>query len=225
MGEGTPVTPKGPRSLLQRFRLHLIDCGYWALGLWLPSILRSRLYGWCLTRYYDHAASSYDRRALFSGYGGGLDAALAALSPDVRSSALVLDAACGTGLSTLKLASAFPRAKVIGVDLSQAMLSVAATRAAESKLPNVEFVKGNLGQLPFGAGSLDLVVLQNAPAALCELVRVTRKTGALIIVFSLGGGIPRWVTALFIRKLRRAASLGSYGYELGSFWAVLHPKL
>jgi ubiquinone/menaquinone biosynthesis C-methylase UbiE len=211
-------------SLAHRFLLHLVDCGYWFVGLWVPSILRFRLYGTCVKWYYDHTANSYDRRASFGDYNRGLDAALAALCREGQSPARVLDAACGTGVSTLKLAAAFPRAKIVGLDLSPAMLSVAAMKAEKTKLSNVEFVRGNVGRLPFGASEFDLVVLQNAPVSLSELARVTRKAGALIVAFSLGGGIPHWLTALFVCKMRRAASLSDCGCEVDSFWAVLHPR-
>jgi len=216
------VALKAPPS--RRFFLHLVDCSYWVLGLWFPSVLRWRLYASCLRRYYNRSARTYDRRALFSGYGSGLDASIAMLARQGYSPLLVLDAACGTGFCTLKLASAFPHARVVGLDLAPAMLNVATTTAAESGLANVEFVQGNVGRLPFSKATFDLVVLQNAPVALSELIRATRPTGVVVVTFSLGGGIAPCLMRLFIYRMRRWASVSSIGREAASFWVILRPR-
>ncbi len=53
--------------------------------------------------------------------------------------ALIYDLGCGPGNSTALLATAFPNAKIVGVDLSPAMLT-----AARANLPKLEFVEADL---------------------------------------------------------------------------------
>lgn len=209
-------------GLGRRLLLHLLDTSYWALGLWCVCILRSETYERCVRSYYRAASRSYDRRALFDGYGAPLEAALALLRP-MCSPSLVLDAACGTGWATLTVGAAFPRARVVGVDLTPSMLDLARARAKEGGLTDVEFLQGNIGRLPFDAASFDLVILQNAPVALTELVRVVRPTGTILIAFSLGAEIPGVLLRLFLRAVRRRAAIVACGHEGRGFWMTLAP--
>ncbi len=52
---------------------------------------------------------------------------------------LILDVACGSGYTTLLLAEANPKAKIIGIDISQASLDVAAARLKYHGHDGVEF--------------------------------------------------------------------------------------
>jgi SAM-dependent methyltransferase len=96
----------------------------------------------------------------------------------------VLDAACGTGVLTRAVAELVgPGGTVVGLDLNEGMLAVA-RRAA----PGVEWRQGSAGRLPFAAGQFDAVVSQfglmffeDRPAALREMLRVTRPGGRLAV--------------------------------------------
>ncbi|MBT9544523.1 MAG: class I SAM-dependent methyltransferase [Candidatus Sericytochromatia bacterium] len=61
----------------------------------------------------------------------------------------ILDAGCGTGFSTLKLARANPSAKITAVDLSPSSLKLAQQRlkAAGISCENIQFLQGDLTQL------------------------------------------------------------------------------
>jgi SAM-dependent methyltransferase len=92
-----------------------------------------------------------------------------------------LDAACGTGRFTVKLAARGHR--VIGVDSSPEMLDV-----ARSKLPNAELHLGELTDLPLPDASVDLVVCGLALAhvpdltpVMAEFARVVRPGGHVVI--------------------------------------------
>ena len=61
-----------------------------------------------------------------------------------------LDLGCGSGLSTLELARAFPGAEIVGLDTSAEMLEAAAKR-----LPRVKFIQGDAAS--FDASGFDLV--------------------------------------------------------------------
>lgn len=94
----------------------------------------------------------------------------------------VLDAGCGLGYGTASLAAAGAR-RAVGVDLSSGALG----RAREAA-PGVEFVEGDLLDLPFEDASFDLAVCFEAiehvsdPAAvMAELRRVLRDDGVAVI--------------------------------------------
>ncbi|HEX2746785.1 MAG TPA: class I SAM-dependent methyltransferase [Verrucomicrobiales bacterium] len=95
----------------------------------------------------------------------------------------VLDAGCGTGLMSLKLGAT--GRQTTGLDLSPDMIG----RAGRRRSPNVEFVQGDVENLPFADGSFDAVVnlisFHHYPAparALAEFRRVLRPGGRLILI-------------------------------------------
>jgi malonyl-CoA O-methyltransferase len=92
-------------------------------------------------------------------------AALLELLPPVAGR-VVLDAGCGTGRYTRLLAAL--GARVIGVDLSSAMLG----RARNLELP---LVRGDMCALPLGTASCDVVVSGLAIADVSEFARVARE--------------------------------------------------
>jgi SAM-dependent methyltransferase len=102
--------------------------------------------------------------------------------------ARVLDAGCGTGEISLRLAQAFPNAQVLGVDLIEEHLHLARARCAELG-DRVVFEKRSIFDLGLSAGVFDLVVcrhvLQAVPhpeRAIAELTRVTRAGGWLHLI-------------------------------------------
>lgn len=100
--------------------------------------------------------------------------------------ARVLDVATGTG----RQAFAFAREgyDVVGVDISEAMLSVARKK---NRLSNLKFESGDATRLRFESGSFDVTTISFAlhdmprtiqERALREMVRVTKDQGSLILV-------------------------------------------
>lgn len=100
----------------------------------------------------------------------------------------ILDAGCGTGEGTRRLAEAFPAATVLGVDVLDAHLARA--RVAAARLGDrVRFERRSIFQLGLAAGSFDLAVcrhvLQSIPRAeeaIAALVRVTAPGGRVHLV-------------------------------------------
>lgn len=114
----------------------------------------------------------------------------------------VLDAACGTGNTTLALAC--HGARVTGMDLTPALLAVATDRAAAADL-EVAWQEGDLVAMPFDDDSFD-VVTSTFGAFLCddpyacaaELARVCRPGGTIAVTaWSRGSAIERFRTVLF----------------------------
>ncbi len=100
----------------------------------------------------------------------------------------ILDAGCGTGEATWRLAEAFPRATVLGVDILDVQLDRARARAAHLG-SRVRFERRSIFELGLPGASFDLTVcrhvLQSIPRAedaVAELVRVTRRGGRVHLV-------------------------------------------
>jgi ubiquinone/menaquinone biosynthesis C-methylase UbiE len=104
------------------------------------------------------------------------------------SRARILDAGCGTGEITLRLARLFAHASLLGVDIIDAHLGLARARAA-TLAPRVAFEHQSVYELAAPDGAFDLTVcrhvLQAIPHAervLEELARVTRRGGFLHLI-------------------------------------------
>lgn len=101
---------------------------------------------------------------------------------DVRAGMRVVDLACGTG--DLSAACAARGARVVGVDLTHAMLLGA--RRHRTATP-ISWIRGDMMHLPFADASADVVTagygLRNMPAiepALDEIARVLRPGGRFV---------------------------------------------
>ena len=99
----------------------------------------------------------------------------------------VLDSGCGPGLVSLYLAEFV--GEVIGVDLTPAMVELAAETASQSGIENAFFFQGNMSALPFPDRHFDVAVsryvfhhLEHPKTALAEMIRVTRPGGKVIVV-------------------------------------------
>ncbi len=100
----------------------------------------------------------------------------------------VLDAGCGTGEATWRVAEAFPSAEVLGVDILEAHLERARPKAARYGA-RVRFENRSIFDLGLPSATFDLVVcrhvLQSIPhaeRAVAELARVTRPGGTVHLV-------------------------------------------
>lgn len=100
----------------------------------------------------------------------------------------ILDAGCGTGECTARLAEMFQRAHILGVDVLDASLELARQRCAEFG-DRVTFANQSIFNLAAAAGSFDLVlnrhVLHSVPHAervIAELKRVTKPGGWLHLI-------------------------------------------
>jgi SAM-dependent methyltransferase len=127
---------------------------------------------------------------------------------DVPAGGAVLDAPCGTGVLTGMLTSLGLR--VTGLDISAAMLAVAAERASDRG-----YVRADVERLPFAAGTFDAVVCNRflmhvpgdlRPAVLRELCRVSR--GPLVVTLC-----HPYTLKTFGRSVRRALGLRAKHHE------------
>jgi SAM-dependent methyltransferase len=100
----------------------------------------------------------------------------------------VLDVGCGTGPLTRAAARQAPGGTALGVDLSTAMIAVAASRAARAGLLNTAFLRADAQVHPFPAAAFDVVLSRTGasffgdPAtAFANLARATAPGGRLAL--------------------------------------------
>jgi len=112
------------------------------------------------------------------------DAAGLSEGTGITSSQRVLDVACGTGIVARTAAERVGAARVTGVDLNEAMLTVARRVRAD-----IDWRKGDAAALPLPDGSFDVVVCQMALmffpdriAALREMARVAARSGTVAVL-------------------------------------------
>ncbi len=115
----------------------------------------------------------------------------------------VLDAGCGTGLSSYMLS--LRKRSVVGLDLSELFLSRASVFHFS---PNLLRVAGDMLELPFQNSIFDLVasylVISFVPdisAALSEMVRVL-KPGGIVLIVTPNQSSPIWPLKDCLRMLR-----------------------
>lgn len=107
---------------------------------------------------------------------------------NVSAGTSALDVCCGTGDWAFSLADATgKKGKVIGIDFSSNMLSVAEEKNKSSQYENISFVQGNAMDLPYEDNSFDYVTigfgLRNVPdymTVLKEMYRVVKPGGKVV---------------------------------------------
>ena len=102
----------------------------------------------------------------------------------------IMDLATGTGDLAIKLAKAMPKAKIMGVDLSEKMLAVAAEKVRRKGLDDhIALYQGDAEQLDVADGVLDVVTVAfgvrnfgNLEQGLSEIMRSLRSGGHIVVL-------------------------------------------
>jgi SAM-dependent methyltransferase len=105
---------------------------------------------------YDHAqAGEVPEKALQASLGCGNPTALAELKPGET----VLDLGSGGGIDVLLSAKRVgPTGRAYGVDMTDEMLALAEENRRKSGLTNVEFLKGEIENIPLPDNSVDVII-------------------------------------------------------------------
>lgn len=104
------------------------------------------------------------------------------------SDATVLDAGCGTGEITHRLAQMFPQSRLLGIDIIDSHLDAARARCA-AVASRVSFENRSIFELGLPDAQFDLTVcrhvlqaIPHADRAIAELARVTKRGGWLHLI-------------------------------------------
>jgi ubiquinone/menaquinone biosynthesis C-methylase UbiE len=128
---------------------------------------------------------------------------------ELRDDEHVLDAGCGTGLTTLRIAEQHPGCKIYGLDLSPKMIEVAGNDAAKRGL-EVDLRVGSVTDLPYPDATFE-VVLTNIMFHHLDLAEKRQAVAEIVRVLKAGG---RYVSAEFgpcaRNPLERRLAKGEY---------------
>jgi SAM-dependent methyltransferase len=138
---------------------------------------------------YDEGMARYDDRVLAAAAIGASEA--------------VLDVGCGCGQTSLAAARIARSGRVLGVDLSHAMLAVAAQRAGAAGLTHARFERADAQVHPFAPDSFDVAIsrcgvmfFENPVAAFSNIARAIRPGGRVAFVAWQGLSENEWIAAL-----------------------------
>ena len=121
---------------------------------------------------------------------------------ELRPGETVLDLGSGGGIDTLLAARRVgPAGKVIGLDMTQAMLEKARENARAAGASNVEFLEGRMEEIPLPDGSVDVAITNGVINLITskgklfrEIFRVLRPGGRLVFADSvIDGALPKEV--------------------------------
>lgn len=141
---------------------------------------------------YKHVIKEYSRRAARYNLSCqrflSISQAVAIEMLNPRSGERILDAGCGTGSAMMTIAkSVREKGEVVGIDLSEDMLSVARERLSEYS--KAVIIKGNLDNMSYPDNYFDAVMnvnvmhyFYNIDIVLKEFYRVLKPGGRLVLV-------------------------------------------
>ena len=153
------------------------------MGICLDLLNPPRLDKKTVRKFFNRATNSYDNAAIL--YHEVQNRLLERLQYMRHQPNTIIDVGCGTGRGVRGLQQAYPRAQVIAIDISEAMLWQA--RSKYRWLSRKRVVVADMEQLPFAPNSFDLVFSSLAlpwcndlNQALKEFARVMRPGGLLL---------------------------------------------
>lgn len=146
--------------------------------------------------HFEQWSSTYERSRLQRFYFEPIHQAVLALAAsEVPQPESVLDVGCGTGKLLRRAQTSWPEARLIGVDPANGMVET-----AKRLTPSATFFQGMAESLPLEDASVDLAFStvsfhhwQGQAAGLCEIARVLRPGGCLILVDI---SVPGWLASV-----------------------------
>lgn len=137
---------------------------------------------------------------------------------DLRAGDSVIDIACGTGLNFPLIEGVIgPDGRIVGVDLTDAMLAQAQDRIATNGWSNVSLVQADAGDFDFPAG-VDAILSTYALSQVPECAAVIAHGAAalsgggrwVVLDLKVPDNTPGWVAQLVTAVVRRFASIDEW---------------
>jgi ubiquinone/menaquinone biosynthesis C-methylase UbiE len=114
----------------------------------------------------------------------------------LKSGLKVLDAGCGTGAVTRRMATKISPAEAQGIDIDPLFIDEARKLAAKEGINNIKFTVGDADNLEFDGGVFDvsycrllLMHVKNPVKTVAELKRVTKRGGVVAVSDNDDGGV------------------------------------
>jgi SAM-dependent methyltransferase len=127
--------------------------------------------------YEDSEVQGANEAAISASLGCGVPTAVA----DLEQGETVLDLGSGAGADALISARRVaPTGKAIGLDMTDEMLALARSNAAEAGVGNVEFLKGYIEDIPLPDASVDVVISNCVINLSGDKARVLRETARVL---------------------------------------------
>ena len=135
--------------------------------------------------YGDASSADIPEAAISASLGCGVPTAVA----DLHEGETVLDLGSGAGADVLISARRVgPTGRAIGLDMTDEMLELARSNAAQAGVGNVEFLRGYLEDIPLADGTVDVVISNcvinlsgDKPRVIQEASRVLRPGGRFAV--------------------------------------------
>jgi ubiquinone/menaquinone biosynthesis C-methylase UbiE len=169
-----------------------------------PSDIPSTVFDRCWRQY------ALCREHLFTDHTRQIASELAPLLDGTRQRHLV-EAGCGPGFYSRRLAARFPHLRVTGIDLSEPLLARAKDQARRSGLSNCAFLKADALSLAEFPNQIDAVVasrfflILSEPAAALRAIFTALRPGGLCFIAEPASALRASLPLLLMRMTERLA--------------------
>jgi len=132
----------------------------------------------------------------------------------LKENAVIADVGCGTGVSTMKLAEAYPKSHFVGMDFHQPSIAEASQKASEMNLSNAEFVTASAKDY---SGDYDLICFFDClhdmgdPVGIASYAKERLKPGGSIMLIE---------PFAYDSRIQNHEAAGSAFYGFSSFFCV-----